>query len=79
MLGFDEREGVPPLESFWIVFIRRIWPGMVGSSRRRPLQNRTDFNHSYRVILPSGEVRDIQGIGHPVFNSSGELVKFQAV
>ncbi|WP_051946867.1 PAS domain-containing protein [Verrucomicrobium sp. BvORR106] len=75
MLGFDEREGIPPFESF----LNRIHPddraGMVGPLERA-IRDQSDFNHSYRVILPNGECRDIQGIGHPVFNTSGELVKF---
>ncbi len=75
MLGFDECEGIPPFESFLNRIHPEDRPGMVGPLEEA-IQNRTDFNHAYRIILPSGEVRNIQGIGHPVFNSSGELVKF---
>jgi PAS domain S-box-containing protein len=75
MLGFDEREGIPPFESFLDRIHPEDRPGMVGPLEKA-VENRTDFNHSYRVILPNGEIRNIQGIGHPVLNSSGELVKF---
>lgn len=74
MLGFDERDGIPSFESF----LERIHPddraGMEGPLFEA-VQNKADFIHEYRVILPNGDVRDIRGIGHPVLDASGELVK----
>jgi PAS domain S-box-containing protein len=75
MLGFNERDGIPPFESY----LQRIHPDdravMVGALEAA-VRDRSDFVHEYRVILPNGEIRDIHGIGHPVFNASGELTEF---
>jgi PAS domain S-box-containing protein len=75
MLGFDEGEGIPPFESY----VQRVHPEdravMVGALEAA-VRNRSDFVHEYRVILPNGEIRDIHGIGHPVFDASGELMEF---
>ena len=30
----------------------------------------------FRILLPSGTVRDVHSVGHPVLNSSGDLVEF---
>lgn len=74
MLGFDERDGIPVFESY----LQRIHPDdrdrMVGALQNA-IRDKADFVHEYRVKLPNGEFRDIHGIGHPVLNSAGELVK----
>jgi C4-dicarboxylate-specific signal transduction histidine kinase len=34
------------------------------------------YEFDYRIVHPGGEIRDIHTIGHPVFNSSGDIVEY---
>ena len=43
---------------------------------RTAIHERADFDHSYRIVHPSGKVREIQVIGHPVLSPSGDLVEY---
>jgi PAS domain S-box-containing protein len=43
---------------------------------RRAHLDKTDYDASYRVILPDGSIRHIYSVAHPVMNESGELVEF---
>src|SRR5208282_1410116 len=43
---------------------------------KRMMQEPIDFEIHYRVVLPSGEVRHIHTLGHPVLNNAGELVEY---
>ncbi len=40
------------------------------------LREKVDYELDYRIVHPSGEIRDIHVVGHPVFSPSGELVEF---
>jgi PAS domain S-box-containing protein len=42
----------------------------------RAVQERSDFEMRHRIVLPSGEVRHIHTLGHPVLNDAGELVEY---
>lgn len=42
----------------------------------RAIQEQSDFEIGYRIVLPGGEVKHIHNLGHPVLNNSGELVEF---
>jgi PAS domain-containing protein len=37
---------------------------------------KTDYNASYRVVLPDGSIKHIYSVAHPILNQSGELVEF---
>jgi signal transduction histidine kinase len=39
-------------------------------------REKTGFEFDYRIVRPSGEIRDIHTIGHPVFSPSGDLVEY---
>jgi PAS domain S-box-containing protein len=72
VFGFDPEEGIPTFEAV----LQRIHP----EDRARWLRNaeaaeRRDFDFDYRIVLPDGEIRHLHGVGHPVFNESGELVE----
>jgi PAS domain S-box-containing protein len=75
VLGFDPHQGPPRFETFF----QRIHPDdqsrtleqLEGATREK-----TEFEFDYRIIHPSGEIRDIHTIGHPVFSPSGDLVEF---
>src|SRR5258707_1442134 len=43
---------------------------------RRAQLNKTDYEVSYRIVLPDGSIKHIYSVAHPVLNQSGELVEF---
>jgi PAS domain S-box-containing protein len=42
----------------------------------RAIQEQTDFEIDFRIVLPGGEVKHIHNLGHPVLNNAGELVEY---
>jgi PAS domain S-box-containing protein len=40
------------------------------------IRDKVDFDVIYRIVLPGGEIREIQSIGHPVFGPAGDVVEF---
>jgi PAS domain S-box-containing protein len=75
VLGFDPRDGLPRTEEL----IQRIHPDdqpAFRESTKRAKHKTSDEEVDYRIVHPSGAVRDIHSIGHPVFSPSGELIEF---
>jgi len=74
LLGFDPADGMPPFETF----VQRIHPDdrpIVAEALERAVRERGEYEVDYRISHPNGEVRDIHAIGHPILNSSGEIVE----
>jgi PAS domain S-box-containing protein len=72
LFGFDPDAGVPSYEAV----LQRVHP----EDRARWLDNtavaeRRDSGLEFRVVLPGGGIKHLQGVGHPVFSESGELVE----
>ena len=75
VLGFDPRGGLPRMEQL----IQRIHPDdqpVFRESVQRARHKKVDERVDYRIVHPSGAVRDIHSIGHPVFSSRGDLIEF---
>ena len=75
MLGFDPEGGLPPREQF----LRRIHPddrARVREKMERARREKTSYDLEYRYILPSGEIRDLHTIGHPVLSPAGDIWEF---
>jgi PAS domain S-box-containing protein len=73
--GFDPAGGPPRFEEFE----RRIHPDDRVRTREHfttAIREKVDFDYSYRIVHPGGEIRDIHVIGHPVLGPSGDLVEF---
>jgi NO-binding membrane sensor protein with MHYT domain/signal transduction histidine kinase len=75
LFGFDLAGGIPD----WDDWVRRIHP----EDRERTVDTieqriceRADFELDYRTVHPSGAIRYIHALGHPVLNPSGDLVEF---
>jgi PAS domain S-box-containing protein len=75
LYGFDPEKG-PPV---WEERLQRIhaedrakWQGAID----RAIAETSDYEVEFRIILPDGSVRYIHTVGHPVLNSSGDLVEF---
>ena len=43
---------------------------------RRARLDKTDYDASYRIVLPDGSIKHIFSVGHPILNQSGELMEF---
>jgi PAS domain S-box-containing protein len=60
-------------------FLDRVHPEdrpVVEEIFRRAQLDKTDYDASYRIVLPDGSIKHIFSLGHPVLNQSGELVEF---
>ena len=43
---------------------------------QRAVREGSDFEMDFRIVLPSGELKHIHVVGHPVFNNCGDLVEY---
>ena len=75
LYGFDPEGGVPPFEAL----LQRIHPedrGRFVDDLERAIRERANYEMIFRAVLPDGALKYILGIGHPVFNASGDVVEF---
>ena len=73
--GFDPREGM----SAWDKRLERIHPDDCDGRQQaidRAINEKSDYEVEYRILLPGGVVRYLRSVGHPVLNASGNLVQF---
>ncbi|MCU1298968.1 MAG: domain S-box protein [Acidobacteriaceae bacterium] len=75
VLGFDPQDGVPRFETFFSRVHPDDQPGLK-ERLARVVREQVNFEVDYRIIHPGGKSRDIHGVGHPVFNASGDLAEF---
>jgi PAS domain S-box-containing protein len=72
VLGFDPHAGPPHFETFF----QRIYPedrALVAEMMERSLREKTMSAFDFRIIHPSGEIRDT--VAHPILSPSGELIE----
>jgi len=75
VLGFDPDAGPPRFEKFF---------GRLHSEDQdrvrelfgKAIAENAEFETDYRVVHPSGAVKDIHAVGHPVCDEAGHLVEF---
>jgi PAS domain S-box-containing protein len=75
VLGFDPDAGPPRFEKFF----GRLHPKDQGRVRElfgKAIAQNADLETDYRVVHPSGAVKDIHAVGHPVCDEAGHLVEF---
>ncbi len=75
IMGFDPGEGVPSLQRF----LEAVHPDDLPRLRERfqsVAGELTNYETEYRIIRPSGEVRDLRVIGHPVVDSAGNFLEY---
>ena len=75
VLGFDPHAGPPRFETFF----QRLCPEdqvRVKELFERAVREKVDFETEYRIVHPSGAIRYIHGVGHPVCDEAGHLVEF---
>ena len=73
--GFDPNVGMPT----WEERLQRVqpedrakWQAVIN----RAIDEKSDYDLEFRILLPDGAVRYVHSVGQPVFGSSGELVQF---
>jgi PAS domain S-box-containing protein len=73
--GHEPAQGTPA----WEQRLQRVhpedrtkWQGAI----ERAIAGESDYEVEFRILLPSGAVKHIHTVGHPVLNASGELVQF---
>jgi PAS domain S-box-containing protein len=74
IFGFDPEQGMPSVETL----LQRIHPddrAKAAEVLERTVRERTDYEMDWRIVLPDGAIKYIHAEGHPVFNSSGDLVE----
>jgi PAS domain S-box-containing protein len=75
VLGFDPAEGIPS----WEKRLQRVHPtdrAKLQEVIERAVREKSGYELEYRIFLPDGSVRWIHGVGHPIFNASGDLAQF---
>jgi len=66
MLGYEKRlQRVHPED-------RARWQEVI----ERAIREKSDYEVEYRILLPDGTVKYIHVVGHPVLDSSGEVLQF---
>ena len=73
--GIDPRGGLPRYETF----LQRVHPedrAKLSEAVETAGRENTEFELIYRIVHPTGEVRDIHAVGHPVLSQSGDRVEF---
>jgi PAS domain S-box-containing protein len=78
LYGFDPERGLPSFEEM----VQRIHPEdrarVVEIAERANCVGR-DFEAHFRVVLPDGTTKYMHGVGHPVFNPSGDVGEFVGI
>jgi PAS domain S-box-containing protein len=72
--GFNPQHGVPDMETVQ----QRMHPedrDREVEYAKRAVRAGKDFVQEFRIVLPDGNVRHIQSVGHPVFSASGEVTE----
>ncbi len=78
LYGFDPERGIPSFEEL----VQRIHPedrARVVEIAERANGAGKDFEAHFRVVLPDGTTKYLYGVGHPVFNPSGDVVEFVGI
>jgi PAS domain S-box-containing protein len=75
MYGFDTAEGAPT----WEEYLERVHPEDRLKSKgiiERAIVEKVDYDQEFRILLPSGMVKWIHTVGHPILSHAGDLVQF---
>jgi PAS domain S-box-containing protein len=76
LFGFDPEGGIPSDEAFY----RRIHSEDRDRMRREVFLERpdegSDFDVEFRIVLPDGAIKYVRSTGHPIRNTSGDLLEY---
>jgi PAS domain S-box-containing protein len=74
IFGLDAQEGLPTREAVSRLIHPEDWD-MVNRDFEKSLREKVDVSSEFRIVLPSGTVKHVQAIRHPVLNSVGDVVR----
>lgn len=72
--GLDPEQGLPDRD----LVLQRIHPqdrDRVLEHVLKAVRNQEDYAAEFRIVLPEGTIKYIQGLGRPVFSSTGDLLE----
>ncbi|MEY9161530.1 AAA family ATPase [Bradyrhizobium japonicum] len=72
--GFDPLQGLPSREDMW----RRIHPDdrdRVLETVQEAVRKKTDFEAEFRILLPDGTIKYLEGTSHHLFSPDGALLE----
>jgi len=75
LMGFDPQGGQPRFETFFKCIHPDDQP-RIAKTLERARHQRAEFEMEDRIVLASGEIRDVHVVGHPVLSPSGDLEEF---
>ena len=73
--GFEPEQGAPA----WGLRLQRVHPedrARWQEAIDRAVSEKSEYEVEFRILLPSGTVKHIRTVGHPVLNASADLVQF---
>jgi PAS domain S-box-containing protein len=73
--GFELEQGAPA----WEQRLERVHPEDRAKWQEtidRAISEKSDYEVEFRILLPSGTIKQIHTVGHPVLNASGDLMQF---
>ena len=74
IFGFDPRNGLPRREAA----VQRFHPDdreRLQEEARQAVRQKRDYKLEFRLLLPDGTIKYIEGHAHPKFSASGELME----
>src|SRR5262249_10262499 len=78
LFGFDPKDGLPT----WEQRVQRIHPEDRTENQaaiNRAIDEKSNLDVEFRILLPSSTVRHIRSVCHPVLDPSGEVTQFVGV
>ena len=76
VFGFDPEEGLPKDEAVYERIHSEDRGRVIEAFARAVGRDRGDFDVHYRIALPDGTIKHVRSVGHPVFDSSGDLLEY---
>jgi PAS domain S-box-containing protein len=74
LFGLDPAQGLPVIDTL-LQRIHQEDRARTMGALEQALAQKSDFEVDCRLVLPDGTLKHVHGVGHPVFNASGEPVR----
>jgi len=78
LFGFDTKDSLPT----WEQRVQRIHPEDRAGNQaaiNRAIEEKSNLDVEFRILLPNSTVRHIRSVGHPVLDPSGDVTQFVGV
>jgi PAS domain S-box-containing protein len=76
IFGLDPQKEIPGRAKFWQTCVHPEDCDKVYAHIRKAVSEKSDYFVEHRIVMPEGNVRYHQAIGHPVLSSAGEVVEY---